>query len=84
MKNMRKLLAVALLLVTLGLPVYADGETGQMDTPRPAGGKNTQPPSTQTVVIHDVESDAAQTPNGQMDTTLTVMLNVIDSILALI
>ena len=83
MKNMRKLLAVALLLLTLGLPVYAD-ESGQMDTPKPGSGTITQPPSSQTVVIQDVESDPAQTPSGQMDTTLIVMLDVIESILALI
>ena len=34
MKNLRKLFAVALLVLTLGLPAYADG---QMETPKPHG-----------------------------------------------
>ena len=83
MKNMRKLFAVALLLLTLGLPVYAD-ESGQMDTPKPTGGTITQPHTSQTVVIQDVEGSITQTPNGQLDVTLTTMLSVIESILALI
>ncbi len=76
MKNMRKLLAVTLLLFTLGLPVYAD-ESGQMDTPKPGSGVIAPPPS-------PIEGDPAQTPDGQMDTTLTAVWGVIESILALI
>ena len=75
MKNMRKLLAVTLLLITLGLPVYAD--SGQMDTPKPGSGVVAPPPSS-------TGSDATQTPDGQMDATLTAVLGVIESILALI
>ena len=72
--NMRKIFAVALLVLTLGLPGYAD-ESGQMDTPRPKA----------VVVIQPQESgDPAQMTSGQMDTTLTAMLGVIESILALI
>ena len=77
MKNMRKLLAVTLLILTLALPAYAEG---QMETPKPSGGAAiTAPQPTQ-----DVEGDPEQTENGQMETTLTVTLGLIESILALI
>lgn len=80
MKNMRKLLAVALLIFTMGLPSYADG---QMETPKPSAGGSVittpQPATTQAV-----EGDPEQSENGQVETTLTVTLGLIESILALI
>lgn len=79
MKNLRKLFAVTLLVLTLGLPAYADG---QMETPKPAGApvKIAQP--VETPLIR--ESDTSGTQNGQMETPMTIMLSVIESVLALI
>ncbi len=82
MKNLRKLFAVTLLVLTLGLPAYADG---QMETPKPSGGapvKMAQP--LETPLIQDVESDTSGTQSGQMETPMTIMLSVIESVLALI
>lgn len=82
MKNMRKLLAVALLIFTLGVPSYADG---QMETTRPSGGSGvTMPLTPQPTPTPEPEIDPEQTGNGQMETTLKVTFSLIESILALI
>lgn len=80
MKNMRKLFAVALLVFTLGLPSLADG---QMETTRPSGGSTITTPQTPQPAPTP-EGDPEQNENGQMETTLTVTLSLIESILALI
>ena len=79
MKNLRKLFAVTLLVLTLGLPAYADG---QMETPKPHGApvKMAQPVGTPLIP----ESDTSGTQNGQMETPMSIMLSVIESVLALI
>ena len=81
MKNLGKLFAVTLLVLTLGLPANADG---QMETPKPSGApvKIAQP--LETPLTQDVESDTSGTQNGQMETPMTIMLSVIESVLALI
>lgn len=82
MKNMRKLLAVALLIFTLGVPSYADG---QMETTRPSGGSGVTTPQTpQPTPTPEPEPDPEQIVNGQMETTVKVTLGLIQSILALI
>jgi hypothetical protein len=82
MKTMRRLLAITLLLLTLGLPVFAD-QAGQMETPKPGTGA-APTPTPQTAVVQNYEGDATLTQDGQMETTLSVVLDVIGSILALI
>ena len=79
MKNLRKLFAVTLLVLTLGLPAYADG---QMETPKPHGApvKIAQPVEKPLIP----GSDTSGTQNGQMETPMTIMLSVIESVLALI
>lgn len=77
MKNMRKLFAVALLVLTLGLPAYADG---QMETPKPT----TPGQSQQIILTDDVNSDSLLPQNGQMETPKSAVLCLIESILALI
>ena len=79
MKNLGKLFAVALLVLTLGLPAYADG---QMETPKPHGApvKIAQPVEAPVIP----ESDTSGTQNGQMETPMSIMLSVIESVLALI
>ena len=80
MKNLRKLFAVTLLVLTLGLPAYADG---QMETPKPHSGAPVQ--IAQPVVTPLIpQSDTSGTQSGQMETPMTLMLSVIESILALI
>ena len=80
MKNLRKLFAVTLLILTLGLPAYADG---QMETPRPTTPAPTQQ-SSQTTLTENVNSDVPLTQNGQMETPKSAVLCLIESILALI
>lgn len=84
MKTMRKLLAVTLLALTLGLPVYA--ENGQMETPKPSTGTmpSPTPQTSQTVLTQDIGGDNVLTQDGETDTTMTLLLDVIGSILALI
>lgn len=79
MKNLRKLFAVALLVLTLGLPAYADG---QMETPRPTTPGHSQ--QSQTTLTEDVNIDGPLTQSGQMETPKTAVLCLIESILALI
>ena len=82
MKNMRKLLAVALLIFMLGLPSYGDG---QMETTKPAAGSPaTSSQTPQPTPTPEVGGDGEKSGNGQMETTLTVTLGLIESILALI
>ena len=80
MKNLRKLFAVALLALTLGLPAYADG---QMETPKPHGTPVKIAEPVETPLIQDVEYSSG-TQSGQMETPMTIMLSVIESVLALI
>ena len=79
MKNMRKLFAVALLVLTLGLPVYADG---QMETPKPTTPGQSQ--QSQTTITEEVNCDDVLPQNGQMETPKSAVLCLIESILALI
>ena len=81
MKNLRKLFAVTLLVLTLGLPAYADG---QMETPKPSGAPVKLAQPLETPLTQDVESDASGTQSGQMETPMTIMLSMIESVLALI
>ena len=82
MKDMRKLLAVTLLILTLGIPAYAEG---QMETPRPTtpGQSQTQPLS-ETPEEEGVVGEDTLTQNGQMETPKSAVLCVIETILALI
>lgn len=76
MKNLRKLFAVTLLILTLGLPTWADG---QMETPLAPPTKATP------VATEDEGSDAALPQNGQMETPQkSALLSLVESILALI
>ena len=80
MKNLRKLFAVTLLVLTLGLTAYADG---QMETPKPSGTPVKIEQPLETPLTED-GSDTLQTQSGQMETPMTLMLSVIESVLALI
>ena len=79
MKNLRKLFAVTLLVLTVGLPAYADG---QMETPKPSGAPVKIAQQVETPLIQ--ESDTSGTQSGQIETPMTIMLSVIESVLALI
>lgn len=79
MKNMRKLFAVALLVLTLGLPVYADG---QMETPRTV--TSTTEGQMETPLLQEDQTENAQAKDGQMETPLTIVLMLLDNALALI
>lgn len=80
MKKLRTFFAGTLLVVTLGLPVYADGG---METPKtpPTGSSTTSvaAPSTQ-----DGGMETPQAQDGGMETPLQVTLSLIESVLALI
>ena len=81
MKNLRTFFAVTLLIVTLGLPVYADGG---METPKtpPTG------PSTSSLAAPSTPEgggmDTPQAKNGGMETPLMITLSLIENLLALI
>lgn len=81
MKNLRKLFAVTLLVLTLGLTAYADG---QMETPKPTA---TTPQTQEATVVPptgEPGSDDALTQSGQMETPKSAVISLIESILALI
>lgn len=79
MKNLRKVFAVTLLVLTLALPAYANG---QMETPKPSSAP--APTQTVTPLTDEAGSDAALTQNGQMETPKSAVFCLIETILALI
>jgi hypothetical protein len=81
MKNLRKLFAVTLLVLTFALPAYADG---QIETPKPSGAPVKLAKPLETPLTQDDGSYTSGTQSGQIETPMTIMLSVIESVLALI
>ncbi len=78
MKSLRNFFAVTLLVLTLGLPAFADG---QMETPKPQGAPVTV---TDVPTALDGQMETPQSRDGQMETPLMIALRVIENVLALI
>ena len=80
MNNLRTFFAVTLLMVTLGLPVYADGGMETPKTPPPG-------PLTSSVAAPSAQEGGMETPQAQeggMETPLLMTLSLMESVLALI